>query len=109
MTLGRRFYLAKPVFFNCFKVKHPITHKFNIIVNCVAQGDSGLCRGMNRLSVTFFQRHIFSQFNVYVQKAYSAGRAAESQPDDETAWVGIQNPAEYHIKGNGHNESAHTR
>lgn len=32
----------------------------------------------------------------------------QSQPDDETAWVGIQNPAEYHIKGNGHTR-AHTQ
>lgn len=60
---------------------------------------------MNRLSVTFFQRHNFFQFNINVQKAYSASRAAGSQPD-RTAWVGIQNPApnqaEYHIKGNGH-------
>lgn len=43
---------------------------------------------------------------MYVQKAYSASRAAGSQPDDETAWVRIQNlapnKAEYHIKGNGH-------
>lgn len=61
---------------------------------------------MNRLSVTFFQRHnFFFQFNVYVQKA----QLAELQGVSLMMRLhGSPNQAEYHMKGNGHMR-AHTQ